>query len=601
MAEGVTKCWLVSEQPEVYKDRHGIPDAVPVLHRSQLDNVMKEARETPGTSVIIYDQTCAAEKRRRRKRGKYPDPAKRVVINKAVCEGCGDCSVQSNCVSVQPVETEYGRKRRINQSMCNKDFSCLKGFCPSFVTIEGGGLKKNPAAEGGDIFASIPEPQLPVLGEHAYNVMVTGIGGTGVLTIGALMGMAAHLEGKHCRNLDMTGLAQKGGEVLSHVRIAVDREELRTGHIISGGTDLLLACDIVSAVGKVAYETLNPDRTHAVINTHNTPVAEFVTNNKVDFHNGQIRDTLMSRIQKSPAFVDASATSMALLGDEIATNIFMLGFAWQKGLVPLSRAAIERAIELNGVAIEDNKKAFNFGRLAAHDPVQVEEMTAAVTGAENEEHIAETLEEIIAKRVRYLTAYQNDAYAKRYSDMLARVQAVAPDLLETVARNYHKLLAYKDEYEVARLYTNGDFIREVKAQFEGNYKLKFNLAPPIMETTDPATGRPKKREFGPWMLPTLQMLAKFKFLRGTVFDPFGHLKDRKEERQLIADYEQTVDTVLQYVNAQNIDTAQQLLNLPDMIRGYGPVKDANIKKARAAHMRLMTDLINGQGTQKKAA
>ncbi|MBU0801076.1 MAG: indolepyruvate ferredoxin oxidoreductase family protein, partial [Alphaproteobacteria bacterium] len=443
MAEGVTKCWLVSEQPEVYNDRHGIPAAVPVLHRSQLDNVMKEARETPGTSVIIYDQTCAAEKRRRRKRGKYPDPAKRVVINKAVCEGCGDCSVQSNCVSVQPVETEYGRKRRINQSMCNKDFSCLKGFCPSFVTIEGGGLKKNPAAEGGDIFASIPEPQLPILGEHAYNVMVTGIGGTGVLTIGALMGMAAHLEGKHCRNLDMTGLAQKGGEVLSHVRIAVDREELRTGHIISGGTDLLLACDIVSAVGKVAYETLNPDRTHAVINTHNTPVAEFVTNNKVDFHNGQIRDTLLARIQKNPAFVDASATSMALLGDEIATNIFMLGFAWQKGLVPLSRAAIERAIELNGVAIDDNKKAFNFGRLAAHDPVQVEEMTAAVTGAETEEHIAETLEEIIAKRVRYLTSYQNEAYAKRYSDMLARVQTAAPDLLEAVARNYHKLLAYK--------------------------------------------------------------------------------------------------------------------------------------------------------------
>lgn len=601
VAEGVTKCWIVSEQPEVYKDRFGIPAQVPILHRSYLDKVMKEARETPGTSVIIYDQTCAAEKRRRRKRGRYPDPAKRVVINKAVCEGCGDCSVQSNCVSVQPVETEYGRKRQINQSMCNKDFSCLKGFCPSFVTIEGGGLKKTKSGEAGDIFAAIPEPTVPALGEHAYNVMVTGIGGTGILTIGALLGMAAHLEGKHCRNLDMTGLAQKGGEVLSHVRIAADREELRTGHIITGGTDLLLACDIVSAVGKVAYETLNPERTHAVVNTHNTPVAEFVTNNRVDFHHKQVRDTLLGRVKKEAAFVDASATALALLGDEIATNVFMLGFAWQKGLVPLSRAAIERAIELNGVAIDDNKKAFNFGRLAAHNPAQVEEMTASVTGAVHEEEIAQTLEDVIAKRVKYLTAYQNEAYAQRYSAMLARVQETAPDLLETVARNYHKLLAYKDEYEVARLYTDGDFIREVKAQFDGDFKLKFNLAPPIMETTDPATGRPKKREFGPWMLTALQVLAKFKFLRGTMFDPFGHLKDRKEERALIAEYENDIAVVLKNASAQNMDLAREILALPDMIRGYGPVKDGNIKKARAKREELMLQLTSAHGRERKAA
>jgi indolepyruvate ferredoxin oxidoreductase len=601
MAEGVTKCWLVSEQPEVYKDRFGLPDAVPVLHRSYLDKVMKEARETPGTSVIIYDQTCAAEKRRRRKRGKYPDPAKRVVINKAVCEGCGDCSVQSNCVSVQPVETEFGRKRQINQSMCNKDFSCLKGFCPSFVTIEGGGLKKTQSGATGDIFANLPEPNVPVLGKHAWNIMVSGIGGTGVLTIGALVGMAAHLEGKHCRNLDMTGLAQKGGEVLSHVRLAADREELRTGHITTGGTDLLLACDIVSAVGKVAYETLNPQRTHAIINTHNTPVAAFVTNNKIDFHHGQVRDTLLSRVLPDASFVDASTTSLAMLGDEIATNIFMLGYAWQKGLVPLSRAAIERAIELNGVAIDDNKKAFNFGRLAAHDPVGVEKMTAEVTGPAHEEEIAVTIDDIIAKRVKFLTEYQNASYAKRYTDMLDRVKATAPDLLETVARNYYKLLAYKDEYEVARLYTNGDFIKEVKAQFDGNYKLKFNLAPPIMETTDPATGRPKKREFGPWMLPALQILAKFKFLRGTAFDPFGHLKDRKEERALIKEYEGTLDTILQHATPANMATAREILALPDSIRGYGPVKDASIKKARTQHTCLMTDFINGQGTVKKAA
>lgn len=601
MSEGVAKCWILSERPEIYKDRFGIPDAVPVLHRNYLEKIMREARETPGTTIIIYDQTCAAEKRRRRKRGKYPDPAKRVVINKAVCEGCGDCSVQSNCVSVQPVETEYGRKRKINQSMCNKDFSCLKGFCPSFVTIEGGQLKKNKSGDAGDLFASLPMPDVPELGTHAYNVMVTGIGGTGVLTIGALMGMAAHLEGKHCRNLDMTGLAQKGGEVLSHVRIAGDREELRTGHIITGGTDLLLACDIVSAVGNVAYETLNPARTQAVVNTHNTPVAEFVTNNKVDFHNGQIRDTLLKRVKKGTQFVDASTTALALLGDEIATNVFMLGYAWQKGLVPLRHESIERAIELNGVAIEDNKKAFNFGRLAAHDPKKVEEMTAHVMGEGDEEHIAETLDEMIAKRVKYLTAYQNEAYAQRYSDMLARVREKAPDLLETVARNYHKLLAYKDEYEVARLFTDGDFIREVKAQFEGDYKLKFNMAPPIMETKDVATGRPKKREFGPWMLTALRVLAKFKFLRGTAFDPFGHLKDRREERALIKEYEQTLDTVLQYATKDNVDLCRDILALPDMIRGYGPVKDANIKKAKAQHMKLVTQLINGPAEARKAA
>jgi indolepyruvate ferredoxin oxidoreductase len=376
---------------------------------------------------------------------------------------------------------------------------------------------------------------------------------------------------------------------------------LRTGHITTGGTDLLLACDIVSAVGKVAYETLNPERTKAVVNTHNTPVAEFVTNNRMDFHHGQVRDTLISRVLPGTSFVDASATSLALLGDEIATNVFMLGYAWQQGLVPLSRKALERAIELNGVAIEDNKKAFNFGRLAAHNPALAEEMTAAVTGAVAEDDIAETLEEAIARRVQYLTSYQNQAYAKRYSDMLARVQAAAPDLLEVVARNYHKLLAYKDEYEVARLYTDGSFLREVQAQFTGDYKLKFNLAPPIMEKMDPATGRPKKREFGPWMMPAFHVLAKFKFLRGTAFDPFGHLKDRKEERALIAEYENTIATILDHVTQSNMELAHKVLDLPDLIRGYGPVKDANIKKARAQHIRLMTDFINGQGTARKAA
>jgi indolepyruvate ferredoxin oxidoreductase len=385
MAEGVSKCWIVSERPELYKGVKEIPHNVPVLHRKWMDSIMEQAKETAGTTIIIYDQTCAAEKRRRRKRGQYPDPAKRVFINSAVCEGCGDCSVQSNCVAVQPVETEYGRKREINQSMCNKDYSCLKGFCPSFVTIEGGELRKTKSESDDNIFSTLPDPSLPELGEHAYNIMVTGIGGTGVLTIGALMGMAAHLEGKHCRNLDMTGLAQKGGEVLSHVRIAMDKEELRTGHIITGGADLLLACDIVSAVGKGAYETLNKARTRAVINTNNTPVADFVTDNKIDFHEQQINDTLLEAIDvNNHHFVEATSHARALLGDEISTNIYMMGYAWQKGLIPLSLEAINKAIELNGVAIKENMRAFSFGRLDAHNPEKIRDLVHAAKGKDDE-------------------------------------------------------------------------------------------------------------------------------------------------------------------------------------------------------------------------
>jgi indolepyruvate ferredoxin oxidoreductase len=602
MAEGVSKCWLVSEQPEIYQDRYGIPADVVILHRDEMNNVMKEARETVGTTIIIYDQTCAAEKRRRRKRGQYPDPAKRVIINKAVCEGCGDCSVQSNCVSVQPVETEYGRKRKINQSMCNKDFSCVKGFCPSFVTIEGGQLRKTKLKNDADIFSDLPDPHFEPLSKSAYNIMVSGIGGTGVLTIGALLGMAAHLEGKHCRNLDMTGLSQKGGEVLSHVRLAGDAEELRTGHIITGGTDLLLACDVVSAVGKVAYETLNPERTKAIINATNTPIAGFVTNNNINFHDKQVHETLAARINGEPFIVDATTYAMTLLGDEIATNVFMLGYAWQQGLVPISRDAIEKAIELNGVAIDANKKAFNFGRLAAHDPMRVESLVSTVRGGDVDvEEVSLTLDEKIQKRVAYLTAYQNEAYAKRYTDMLDKVGEVAPELVDAVATYYHKLLAYKDEYEVARLYTDGSFIKELEAQFEGDYTIKFNMAPPIFEQIDKATGRPKKREFGPWMMPALHVLARMKGLRGTKFDPFGHLKDRKIERALISEYEATIKTVLDYVDQSNMKIAIEILSLPRMIKGYGPVKDAQIKKARESHMRLMTDLIGYKSDFVKAA
>ncbi len=600
IAEGVTKAWIVSENPELYKNSEHIPKSVPILHRDHLDNVMKECRETKGTTVIIYDQTCAAEKRRRRKRGQYPDPAKRVIINKGVCEGCGDCSVQSNCIAVQPIETEYGRKRKINQSMCNKDFSCIKGFCPSFVSVIGGELKKTKADNKEDIFAGIPEPKAMDI-DHAYNIVITGIGGTGVLTVGALLGMAAHLESKHCRNLDMTGLAQKGGEVLSHVRISPRKDDLRSGHIMTGSADLLIACDIVSAVGMSAFETLSSERTKAVVNTNNTPVADFVTNNSIDFHERQVRETLLGATDKDAQyFVEASEIARVLMGDEISTNIFMVGFAWQSGLLPLGEDSIMRAIELNGVAIEANKRAFAFGRLAAHDMPKIQTMLETVKGDTHDQEIAQTLEGIVQKRGKYLADYQNEALSKRYQAMVDRVRKAEQkivsnndDLAKAVAKYYHKLLAYKDEYEVARLYTNGDFLRDLQSQFTGNYKLKFHMAPPIMEREYPATGRPKKREFGPWMLSALRVLAKFRGLRGTPLDIFGYSAERKMERALITQYEETVDTILANLTAHNYALCLEILTLPDMIKGYGIVKDENVEKYKVTRQLALEKLFNG--------
>ncbi len=601
MAEGVTKAWILSEQPEIYKGMKEIPSEVKVLSRDYLQKIMEECQKTEGTTVIIYDQTCAAEKRRRRKRGLYPDPAKRVMINDAVCEGCGDCSVQSNCVAVQPLETEYGRKRQINQSMCNKDFSCLKGFCPSFVTVHGGEIKKTKASETErqSIFSGIPMPTVPKL-DKAYNIMVTGIGGTGVLTIGALLGMAAHLEGIHCRNLDMTGLAQKGGEVLSHVRIGPTQADLRTGHIIAGGADLLMACDIVSAVGATAYKTLNPDKTHAVVNGDQAPVSAFVTNNNVDFAEAKVRSTLLQRLKSdSASFIRATEYARVLLGDEINTNILMLGFAWQKGLIPLHLESIYRAIELNGVAVETNQKAFAFGRLAAHDLKKVDDMLHAVLSDNEDDHeIAVTLEDVMARRMDYLTAYQNKAYAQRYKAMVDKIAAREHELFgadqytltQIVARSYHKLLAYKDEYEVARLYSDGEFIKKLQSQFAGDYKIEFNLAPPLLSRKDPASGRPKKIKFGSWMMHGFKTLARMKGLRGTPFDIFGYTAERKAERQLIKDYEAMIETVLTKLNAENLDTCRELLALPEMVKGFGPVKHGNIEKFYTQHARLLADL-----------
>ncbi len=596
MAEGVAKCWVLAENMEPYKDRSKFPAEVKILHRDYLDKVMKECRETKGVSVIIYDQTCAAEKRRRRKRGLYLDPPKRVFINEAVCEGCGDCSVQSNCIAVQPVDTEYGRKRKINQSMCNKDYSCLKGFCPSFVTVLDGESKKTKAQGTAELISSIPEPDVVQI-ESAYNIMITGIGGTGVLTLGALMGMAAHLEGKRSRNLNMTGLAQKGGEVLSHLRISPVRDDLRTGHIITGGTDLLLACDMVTATGAHVYETLNAQHTKAVLNADNAPVANFVTDNSIDFHTSEVKKTLKAALLPEGQYiVPATDYALTLLGDEIGTNIFMLGFAWQSGLVPLSYAAIERAIELNNVEIEFNKTAFAYGRLAAHNPAAIETLVREVKGDIRPEERATTLPEIVNKRKDYLTAYQNKSYAKGYCDLVERVR-IAEDkihpgetaLSQVVAQTYHKILAYKDEYEVARLYTNGAFMKEIRAQFSGNYKLKFHMAPPILGGTDIATNRPKKREFGPWMFYILSILSKLKGLRGTPFDIFGYHHDRKAERALIIYYEKTIESILEKLSPNNKAECVKIISLFNEIRGFGPVKTKNIEKVKMTQANLIEE------------
>ncbi|MBI3710867.1 MAG: indolepyruvate ferredoxin oxidoreductase family protein [Proteobacteria bacterium] len=594
-AEGVARIAVVSDEPDKYPADAGFPAGTTVHHRDALDAVQRELRDTPGVTAMIYDQTCAAEKRRRRKRGTFPDPDKRVLINELVCEGCGDCGVQSNCLSVAPVETEFGRKRTIDQSSCNKDFSCLKGFCPSFVTVHGGRPRRPrpTAGRSGDPAANLPAPKLPSL-DSPYNILVTGIGGTGVVTIGALVGMAAHLEGKGCSVLDMTGLAQKGGAVLSHIRVGARPEDLHAVRVSDGDAHLLLGCDIVVGAGDEAIAKLAAGTSRAVVNTHETLTGAFTRN--PDFHLplAEFRRSLEIALgPKALDLVDATDLATSLLGDSIATNLFMLGFAYQKALIPVSAEAIEKAIELNAVSVEMNTRAFRWGRAAAHDRAAVERAATpaiAVVGHK----LSTTLDEIVARRIEFLTAYQNAAYAGRYQALVRRVAAVEAQrakghlgLAEAVARYYFKLLAYKDEYEVARLYTDGTFHRQLAAQFEGDYRLEFNLAPPAIAERDPRTGHLIKRTFGPWMLTAFRVLAQLKFLRGTRLDIFGRTAERQAERRLISEYEALVDELTAKLDANNHGLAVELAALPEQIRGYGHIKDASIAKAKAREAELL--------------
>ncbi|HYQ93766.1 MAG TPA: indolepyruvate ferredoxin oxidoreductase family protein, partial [Burkholderiales bacterium] len=560
-AEGVSPIVAVVDEKEPVLAGLAWAPGTTIRPREHLDAVQRELREKKGVSAIIYVQTCATEKRRRRKRKEFPDPSRRVVINEMVCEGCGDCSVQSNCLSVEPLETEFGRKRTINQSSCNKDYSCLKGFCPSFVTVEGGTLKKGKAAlpEGEAEFA-VPAPRSAL--DRPFGILVTGIGGMGVITIGQMVAMAAHLEGKGATVLDMSGLAQKFGPVMSHVRIAPSPAELHSVRVGTGAADLVLGCDLVVTSGSEALSKMNDKRSKVLVNATVSPTADFVKNPDWQLRGTDLQaDIVDAAGAKNVEFVPAGKLATALMGDAIATNMFMLGYAFQKGWVPLAEDSLLRAIELNGVAVEFNRKAFLWGRRAATDLSRVERLATPAEIIPISQALSRNLEELIARRVEFLTAYQDRAYAERYRKLVERVRVAEAQkirasegkfpLAEAVARYYFKLMAYKDEYEVARLYSDTAFARKVEGMFEGGYKLKFHLAPPIFNKPDPRTGEARKSEFGPWMMAAFRVLAKLKRLRGTPFDVFGASAERKAERRLIGEYEATVAELLEHLDGEN--------------------------------------------------
>ncbi|HCP00551.1 MAG TPA: indolepyruvate ferredoxin oxidoreductase family protein [Rhodospirillaceae bacterium] len=594
-AEGAAKVVVVTDEPDKYPDEYGFADGVTVHDRKYLDQVQRELREIPGVTVLVYDQTCAAEKRRRRKRGTYPDPAKRVFINELVCEGCGDCSRTSNCLSVVPVETTFGRKRRIDQSSCNKDYSCVEGFCPSFVTVLGGEPKKPKPLGAGASFGDLPEPEIPLLDEP-YGILITGVGGTGVVTIGAILTMAAHIEGKGCSVLDMTGLAQKGGAVVSHVKIAADSEQLYSVRLASGGADVILGGDVIVTARGDNLEKIAKGKTSAVINTHEIITGDFTRNPDYEFPGAGLGATLNRAVgAKRTHFVDATGLATALIGDSIAANLFMMGYAWQLGLMPVSREAIEQALELNNVAVEANKQAFLWGRRAAHDGRAVEELVAGSP----EEETEESLESLIEDRVRFLTRYQSRFYAARYRDLVARVRRIEQDrvpgedeLSQAVARNAFKLMAYKDEYEVARLYARKSFHRELTRTFDGDFEIEFHLAPPIFAKRDPETGHLQKRRYGAWVMTAFRMLAKLKALRGTIFDPFGHTEERRMERALIEDYRQGLERLGQSLHRGNYQLAVEIASIPESIRGYGHVKLDSIVRARSCGEALLEQFEN---------
>jgi indolepyruvate ferredoxin oxidoreductase len=609
-AEGARRVVVVTDEPGKYAKSEDWPRGLTIHHRDELIPVQQELAATPGVTVLIYDQTCAAEKRRRRKRGRFPDPDKRVIINELVCEGCGDCGVKSNCVSVQPLETEWGRKRTIDQSNCNKDFSCVKGFCPSFVTVHGAKLKRGTGIAGAHALAPLPEPKPPVI-KKTYDIIVTGVGGTGIVTIGGILGMAAHVEGKGVGIIDMAGLAQKGGAVFSHMRIAERPEDIHAIRIAAGGADLVLGGDIVVAGNRKVLAAVKHGTTEMVINLAEVMPGDFTRNADFSLPTERLKRAILADAgPEKTHFVDATRTATALFGNSIAANIFLVGYAYQLGAIPLSAASIAQAIELNGEAVEMNKAAFHWGRRAACEPAAVEALIEPAPEAVSDARtLSHSFDEMVARRVAYLTAYQDAAYAARYHRWVDKAKAAeaarAPGksgLAEAVARYLFKLMAYKDEYEVARLYADESFAKQVKSEVGGEHlRLYVHLAPPLLARVDKMTGEPKKMTFGPWIFPLFRLLAKFKFLRGTAFDPFGYAKERKTERALVREYETMLEEVLARLNGENHHIAVGLAAIPEKIRGFGHVKTRHLKAAKADEAALLDQLRAGVAPLLKAA
>jgi indolepyruvate ferredoxin oxidoreductase len=581
-AEGVRRIAVVSNDLAQYRAAGAkFADGVSLHHRDELEQVQKALRDVDGVSAIIYDQHCATELRRRRKRGLADDPSQRLFINQRVCEGCGDCSVQSNCIALEPVDTVYGRKRKINQSVCNKDYSCVKGYCPSFVSVLGGTPRKHAALATEDEqfankIAALPVPAVAASGEP-YSVLITGIGGAGVVTLGAVIGMAAFLDGKASSVLDVAGLAQRNGPVTSHIRVADDAARLHATRIARA--DVVLGCDIVVACSVDVLPKLVRNHSYAVINSCVAPTSDFARNPELDLTPDAMMQTLKGVLGERVDFVESSRLATTLMGNEIAANMFLVGFALQRGVLPISLDALERAIELNGVAVAMNKTALAWGRLAAIDPAYVAQ--AAPNQLQSRLPEARTTTQLIDHFCEELTSYQNADYANRYRQLVERVQAKEQDLSsdvlsQAVARYYFKLMAYKDEYEVARLYSDPAFKASLAAAFEGDYRLKLHLAPPALQRRDSRTKRYPKRAFGPWILSAFRVLAKLKGLRGTALDPFGLSAHRRMERQLIHRYETWIDTCLQKLSAQNYSVAVDIASLPERIRGYDTVKEESI-------------------------
>ncbi len=650
-AEGVAPLYLISDEPELYS-ADKLPPGTLIKHRDELDQVQRQLRELSGCNAIVYAQTCAAEKRRRRKRGLMPNPLKRVIINSAVCEGCGDCSIQSNCVSIEPLDTPMGRKRQINQSSCNKDYSCVQGFCPSFVTVEGAELRKRSMPVQDIMHEALPDPDLPVLGDISWNIAVTGVGGTGVLTIGALLGMAAHVDGQASMILDMAGLAQKGGAVLSHVRLARSASMVTSPHIVAGSADLIIAADAVVAASRDGIVLCDPTRTSAIVNTTTAPVASFVHHRDIDFKYSAVETRIAQSVKSSTHFQPFAKAAERKVGDTIATNIIMLGYAWQSGLIPLSFTALDTAIALNGVSVDANRLAFHWGRKLALDASQFSGGTLTTAGAtglgDRSSSVStssgslddqtssssrlslgipdvtyeagtagtldtlDTLEGLIQHRKNHLESYQNHALAEKYQQRVNEFrrycqQADLDDTLTfTVATEYARLLAYKDEYEVARLYSLPAFRQQLQDTFDGDYTFKIHLAPPLLSKPG-SDGRPRKRAFGSGILNLFRVLQHGKRLRGTPLDVFGYSAERRQEREWIKRYEEDMDLVqsLLKANSDSKDNvaaaAQTLLRIPSQIRGFGIVKHEAMVKAETARAMALETLRNPPSLEQQQA